>query len=568
MKKKSSLVILFTAVILALFLRGFNLGSMISPYWEEVALGYDAYSLAQTGADHHGNAWPTVAFESFGDWKPSGYFYLAAAVIKVLGLSVFSVRLPSMLAGVSIVIGMYFFSKLLMQRFAATMPTKQKEVVAVLSVVLAAVSSWLIMFSRAAWEVNVATAFLLWGSIIFLSSIKTRNILYLFPSALFFALSAYTYHATRVIAPLIFLGLLTTTFIEAVRTRQTKAVSDSMLGWFPKTEITLGMIFLALLIPLIVSMRSSTVTQRFAETSIFSNVSIIEESNQAIELANTPGDRYFFHRYVLFTREILKNAFSHLSLDFLFIHGDNNKRHSTGFMGLLYYLDAVLLVVGAYALAKRYRTMGIVILAGVIVGLFPASVSLATPHSLRILPIAPFVMVVLALGASELYFWGRTNYKRHTKTVLVSLCVLAYAVQVIAFWRYYTAVYPKESALEWQYGYSDTMFEVHKYVENGKSVAVSRTYGRPAMYYFFVNSLDPFSVQSRDDKERMDQSEFLTFNSLTFFDDAKQTEQADVVFVSPQNTDVIELLQQDGATVVYEKSSPLGLVLWQAYEKK
>jgi 4-amino-4-deoxy-L-arabinose transferase-like glycosyltransferase len=77
-----------------------------APYWEEVALGYDAYSILKTGKDHHGNPWPVVAFESFGDWKPTGYFYALVPFIAIFDLSVLAIRLPSVFAGTGIVFGL------------------------------------------------------------------------------------------------------------------------------------------------------------------------------------------------------------------------------------------------------------------------------------------------------------------------------------------------------------------------------------------------------------------------------------------------------------------------------
>src|SRR3990172_3286399 len=106
MKKLSWWLTLIALIALALFVRVYRVTqSPPSPYWEEVALGYDAYSILLTGKDHHGNPWPIVAFESFGDWKPSGYFYALIPFIKVFGLSVFSVRLLSVLAGVGTIVG-------------------------------------------------------------------------------------------------------------------------------------------------------------------------------------------------------------------------------------------------------------------------------------------------------------------------------------------------------------------------------------------------------------------------------------------------------------------------------
>lgn len=569
MKKNIITLALFTAVILALFLRGFNLGGLISPYWEEVALGYDAYAIAQTGADHHGNPWPVVAFESFGDWKPSGYFYLAAGTIKMLGLSVTAVRLPSMLAGVSMVIGMYFFSTQLLLLFSPSISATQRNIVGVASVWVAAVSSWLLLFSRAAWEVNVATAFLLWGVVLYLYFMQKRRVLYLVPALVLFAGSVYTYHATRMIAPLILLVLLVASFWPAASTwyRKTKRNFKK----FPRAEAVTGLFFILLLVPVISTLRSPEVSQRFAETSIFSNLDIIIESNEAIESANTPGARLFFHRYVLFGREILSNALSHVTLDFLFVHGDANKRHSTGYIGLLYYLDSILLLAGAYALVKRYKKVAALLCTWLVIGLLPASMSFATPHALRILPIAPVVIFILAFGFSEIVVYLQKRLNKNVFIAVLVAFVSVYAVQVTAFWRYYTAVYPKEAALEWQYGYEDMMKVAHMYAKEGRAVAISNAYGRASMYYFFMNRIDPSEVQSQNEIEKMDQSEFKTFKNVTFFDSVFDVQHVDVVFVAPKDSVSFEKMTQTAQAQferVYEGRSPTGVVLWKGYEKK
>ena len=108
--KKFKLIKLFLFLLFALliFLRFYKLDSLISPYWEEVAIGYDAYSVAKTSKDHHGNFLPIVAFESFGDFKPGLYFYLVVPIIKLISLNVLAVRLPAAIAGLLIILGNAF----------------------------------------------------------------------------------------------------------------------------------------------------------------------------------------------------------------------------------------------------------------------------------------------------------------------------------------------------------------------------------------------------------------------------------------------------------------------------
>ena len=104
MKKVHTVLLFVLIAVIAIWTRLYQLDSLpISPYWEEVALGYDAYSLLNTGKDHHANPWPILAVESFGDWKPSGYFYAAVPSVALFNLSVFAVRLPAALAGLAII---------------------------------------------------------------------------------------------------------------------------------------------------------------------------------------------------------------------------------------------------------------------------------------------------------------------------------------------------------------------------------------------------------------------------------------------------------------------------------
>ena len=92
-------ILLVAVILLAGFLRFYQISS--NPpglYWDEVANGYDAYSILKTAHDHHGRFLP-LFFESFGDWKLPGYIYLSIPSILTFGLNEFAVRFPSALFG-------------------------------------------------------------------------------------------------------------------------------------------------------------------------------------------------------------------------------------------------------------------------------------------------------------------------------------------------------------------------------------------------------------------------------------------------------------------------------------
>ena len=169
--KKRTWFLLATLILgIAAFFRFYRLADLPPGlYWEEVALGYDAYSILKTGRDHHGHFLPIVAFESFGDYKPALYFYAVVPFIKLFSLSGWAVRLPAALSGLAIVLGLGRLMFLLLDG-----EKERKKWLSLLAMLITAISPWAILFSRAGWEVNLATALILWG-VLFFYDCTVRN---------------------------------------------------------------------------------------------------------------------------------------------------------------------------------------------------------------------------------------------------------------------------------------------------------------------------------------------------------------------------------------------------------
>src|SRR5215216_4373128 len=60
-------------------------------YIDESSIAYNALTVAQSGRDEHGEAWP-LYFRAFGDYKNPTYVYLLAAVFRVTGPGVAQAR--------------------------------------------------------------------------------------------------------------------------------------------------------------------------------------------------------------------------------------------------------------------------------------------------------------------------------------------------------------------------------------------------------------------------------------------------------------------------------------------
>ena len=518
-------IVFLAIVFIASFLRLYNISDLPpSLYWEEVALGYDAYSILKTGKDHHGTQMPLVAFESFGDWKPSLYFYAIVPFITLFDLSELAVRLPSALSGIAIVIGAGYLSRLVhtidkrKQHFSA-------NTIQILTMALAAVSPWGILFSRAAWEANLATALMLWGVVFGLVTLKKiqSKLPASIPSILcvvFLVLSLYSYHASRLTAPLLGVALGISWLLAFHRTN--KKSSDYAKFFLPLLVFSIFSLY-----PFVASWNSPQVSNRFAETSIFSDLKVIEESNLYREIhGDSLINRLVSHRYILFSREIAKNFLSHFSYEYLFVSGDENVRHSTQAFGILHKLDVLFLLSGLGYFILLRRKSGVFLFYWLVVGIFPASLTHATPHALRTLSVMPVFMVVISFGAVYLYqlFTGFSKNSNISQKILNGgfvLLALVYAMQFHQFWHYYTTVYPNLYTSPWQYGYKQMVKEVRSIQEKnpGISVYISRAEGRPAMYYWFFTKTDPREVQKANDTASKTLGEFLEFQQVTFYND-------------------------------------------------
>ena len=499
MNKKLFWLIFSLITFLAVGLRFYGITEFPpSLYWEEVALGYDAYSILETGKDHHGNPFPIVAFESFGDWKPSLYFYALVPFIKFLGLTELAVRLPAAISGVAIVIGV----GVLIRQF---IKEKQKDSLQLVAMGITAISPWAIQFSRAGWEVNLATTLVLWGVILFMNGFdkKKNSLIFSLGGVVLLCLSMYAYHAARIVAPLLGLGLLI------------------LWGWKRANKKLLHMLFFsltALLIvsPIIFSLGKSQTTQRFAETSIFSNSQVIVESNSRKEQAgDTLISQLIYHRYVFFGKEILNNFFDHFRADFLFVSGDINPRHSIQYMGTFYHLEAVFLLLGFYALFSKKIKYRWFLIWWLVIGIMPAAITKTTPHALRILPTLPVWIILISLGIKQ----SLILFEKYKKIVFI-LILITYLGEGIMFWRFYSKIYPNLYASEWQYGYKEAVMELENQRQKNpqETIYFSRKKGRPAMYYWFYTQTDPREVQNANSKVKKDQGEFLEFKNIRFIE--------------------------------------------------
>jgi 4-amino-4-deoxy-L-arabinose transferase-like glycosyltransferase len=494
-------IILVAILFIAIFLRFFQLGSNPpSLTWDEVAWGYNAYSLGQNGRDEFGRFLPFDYLESFGDFKPPVYAYLDILPIKIFGLTELAVRIPSALFGVLTVLATY----VLVKRIFTT--SKKKEAYALISAGILAISPWHILLSRAAFEANVATFFLVFGVYAFLRGVQDKS-KFLFLSALSFALSLYTFNTARVVAPLLVITL---------------AMSFLKKLWqIKKMALIAAAIGLVIILPSIHFLLSPQARLRYQEVNIFSDVNLIKISNQEIENDhNAWWSKIIHNRRVIYGREYMKHYFDNLSFNFLFINGDGNTKFSTQDIGQMYLWELPFLLIGTFLLFRLRENNWFLIPLWLILGIIPAATARETPHALRIETTLPTFQILVGYGIVNFVIYLK-KYQRIFISAL-SLIVLSF---FIYFLHVYFVQYPWEFSADWQYGYKDSIAYVNSVQNQYDHIAITNSLGRPYIYYLFYLKIPPQQFRKSAIIKR-DVFGFVTVEGFSKFSFPKMTQVA------------------------------------------
>lgn len=156
---------------------------------DEVAAGYEAFSILHTHADKWGNIFPAY-FSAWGSGQSVLLSYLQIPFIHFLGLNVLSIRLPSVILGILILPLIYLVTKEWFDKKTA-----------LISLIMASLLPWPSMISRWGLEANILPFFTLLGLYLVTLSIKIyqknklnfRDKLIILFSFLPFSLGFYSY---------------------------------------------------------------------------------------------------------------------------------------------------------------------------------------------------------------------------------------------------------------------------------------------------------------------------------------------------------------------------------------
>lgn len=436
-----------------------------SVYWDEASIGYNAYSIAQTGKDEWGDTFP-LHFRAFGEFKLPVYIYAAALSVKIFGLNEFSVRIPAVLFSLGVVILTYLLAKRL----------SGSNTVGLFSSLFITISPWFFIFSRTGFEVTSGLMFYLLGVYLFLPNLRShpKGVIggfRLFLSILSFIISAYSYNSFRIIAPLTILVLI---FLGR---ENLKYMVRQQLRW--------------VVLSLIIIIGSIWPIYRLYVYDVgFFRL-------QAVGTVDTPT--------------FIKNYLSHFSPDFL-LNGDKNLRHQQKGFGQVYFPELILLFLGfLYIMGSKSKHKLLPILL-LLIGPIPASLTRESPHALRAISTTPFIHLISALGVIQLMKYFPKKYLVMPVTLTIFLTFF------INYFSNFINIYPVQSSKEWQYGYKKIFTDYKDDFQKYDRVIITDQYAQPYIFALFYLKYDPEKFRLEVVRNSVDQWGFSTVKKFGKFE--------------------------------------------------
>ncbi len=424
---------------------------------DEAALGYNAFSLLKTGRDEWGKPWPIV-FRSFGDYKLAGYMYTAVPSVALFGLNAFSIRLPSLVAGIVLIPLAYMFTT---SFISTNLPKKH---IGVCAAGIQAIAPWALHYSKVAFEANLALMLFVLGLTFIIREAPrctTKSCL----GVLLIFLSLITYNAPLVILPVIILMML------LWKKRPIKSVILLVLGI---------LVAFLLVYPATQSKRAITV---FSDEGVKTSL-----MNGRFQAGSNILQRIYYSRPVYYSLVIARQYISSFHPQFLVIRGGQNPWHQapgTAHLSWILYVLAILGLVVGWKVFRREDNL-------LIYGIFFASplasaITTDAPQATRMLLFFFMMTFFSAVGL----FW----ISRYSKWIAIGV-VIAATLELFFYMQIYLGSFAKNPQVEWLAGIDKAIVKAEKLRTSNGTVAIIGDQHYMYIYPLFYEKLDPNEFRS------------------------------------------------------------------------
>ncbi len=475
--KKIDILLLGLIFIVAIVLRFYNLTNIpVGFHEDEASIGYNSYSILQTGRDSSGHLHP-LYISQFDDSVPSGYFYIDAPIIKLLGLTVFATRFPAALFGALTVLAVYFLCYTIV---------KDKKV-SLFSAFLVAVSPWSIVFSRTSAETLLALFFYILGFACIFFGIQAKKNLFMVLGTINLILSFFIYHSPRVFVPLFFLLFIILLLTAKIKKSTLKQHLPLIISFLTVSLVSIILVFFV-----------TGGTSRFKQVSIFNFPSTKLVLEEQIREDGTLGTnvlmtRAFHNKIVNYSQTFISNYMQFFTGDFLFIKGGLPQLLQVPNMGLLYFFELPFILIGLVGFAiKKDRVSKIPILWLLAAPVVAALTVDDSPNVRRVIALLPMLEIIAAYGVL-LCFAKIKNIKWR---VALSICLcMVFLYSFAYFLEQYFAIAKVHRPWYRNNGVGQMVTEVKKSYAQSDKIVITKSTGGIYLLVLFYMHYDPSIYQ-------------------------------------------------------------------------
>jgi 4-amino-4-deoxy-L-arabinose transferase-like glycosyltransferase len=484
MKNKIALI---TIIIIGAFLRLINLGNIPNAYSpDELAQGYTAYSIIQTGKDEWGNT-NLFSLQSFGDYKPPVQTLLMIPSVKIFGLTPFAVRLPNAILAIFTILLTYLIAEYLFKN----------QKISLLSALFICLSPWSLPMSRIALEANLVVFVISLATYFFLKANQKNSNFLLILSILFFSISLFTYHSAKIFTPLfiIFLIIHQKTHLK------------------PKLFFTSIIIF-SFFFSLNFYLNSQIKSNRTGDIAIFNPTdhwAYVSNSQYEITQSGLPYSitKIFYNKIIYLYEIFSQNYLSYFSPQFLITQGAGETTYGMipgyGVLGLIPGIGFILSLI--FLIQKRSlesKKNLIFLLFTLMVPPLIAAIAKGQYSANRVSLMMPFIQIFAAFGLVTFI-----SEIKHYQKIICFFTSSIFTLTTLIFLQRYFFQANQILAEGMLYGHQ----QANEYLQKIPSdhIIYSRKLSEPQAYVSFFNQINPKTTQSESTNWSQYQQKGLSF---------------------------------------------------------
>lgn len=458
---------LVTLTIVAGFLRLFRLDQMPPGITnDELVYVYNAYSIFKTGKNIFGEFLPIITYVAGYPFLPVNIL-VGAPFVGLLGLSLWSSRLPFAILGVLDIILLYFLTFTLLR----------SRSIAFLASFLLAISPWHIQVTRTAFDAPVALFFYLLGITLFLILIKAKRsfIWAIFP----FWLAMFSYRATNVI----FIPIIVLLFWYACPN-----IKTSPRNFF------LFLIGVGLILTSVFLVSRARNDQSYTKEIYLLNLDSLTESvTREIRYSEAPLiiRRIFSNKPLYALRIFRENYLGAFSPEFLFTSGEASGIYSLWFRGMFYIIELPLLILGLIFLFKKYKKELAFIGGSILIAPLPSALVVEKSYVMRSIYMLPFLTMVIATGIIYFLSFLKRIDNQPIRKILLGVFFTWYFFLFLSYFYQYHFRYPVYGGESW---FKSSRILAEKLMDYGKTknkIIVANASPFEFLQYAFYSRLDP-----------------------------------------------------------------------------